>query len=111
MKPNAFQRLKYSGEFYNFVIEEKGSEIEINYFYSGNIALMTDLDDNQRLNVKTKEPIPIGSLIRNIKDANGNLVLDDMIWQTQSLSPVFDVFNNIIFYRSRASKFQGDLNV
>lgn len=110
MQPNAFKRFKYSGEYYKFVVEENGTEPVIKFFYGGILSLSADLDDNQRVNVISKEPLPIGSLIANIKDANDNLVLDDMIWQIQTLIPVFDNFNNIVFYRSRASKYQGQIN-
>ena len=109
MKPNAFQRYKYSGDYYQFVIDEVGDTINIEYFYSGVIYLQADLDDNQRMTFKTDEPLPIGSLVANIKDANGDLILDDMVWRVETLSPVFNPFNSIENYRSRASKYQGEL--
>lgn len=109
MQPNAFQRYKYSAEYYRFVVEEKGTELDISYFLGGTVFMSLDLDDNQRVTIKTEEPLPIGTLIRNIRDSKNNLVLDDMVWQTQTLTPVVDNFNNIVFYRSRASKYQGEL--
>jgi hypothetical protein len=63
------------------------------------------------LTIKTEEPIAIGCLIANIKDTDGNLILDDQIWQVTTLVPVFNAFNAIESYRSRATKFQGELNV
>lgn len=111
MKPHGFLKYKYSGEYYKFVVIENGTDIEIEYYASGTVSFRLDIDDNQRLTLKTEEPLPIGSLIANIRDSSNNLVLDDMVWQTQTLSPILDVFNNIVFYRSRASMFQGELNV
>lgn len=111
MNPNGFERYKYSGDFYNFVVEEIGDQINVEYFYAGKIFLKADLDDNQRITFKTEEPLPIGSLVANVKDSNGNLILDDLIWQISTLSPVFSPFNSIQFYRSRATVFQGELNV
>ena len=110
MKPNAFQRYKYSGDFYNFVVNEVGDTIGVEYYLDGKIFLQADLDDNQRMTFRTDEPLPIGSLVANIRDANGDLVLDDMIWQVSTLSPVFNPFNSIENYRSRATKYQGQIN-
>lgn len=111
MNPNAFKRYKYSADFYNFLVEEVGDDIKVNYFYAGKIFLTADLDDNQRITFFSKEPLPIGSLVANVKDARGDLILDDLIWQIATLSPIFDVFNSIQNYRSRATVFQGELNV
>jgi hypothetical protein len=108
MRPNAFQRYKYSGEYYKFVLIENGTEVDVEFYFSKNILLVADLDDNQRLTLKFKEPIPVGSLIANIKDSNNELILDDTVWQTQSLTPVFNVFNSVDYYRSRAIPFQED---
>jgi hypothetical protein len=95
MKPNAFSRYKYSGSFYNFVVEEIGEDINIKYFYSGEIFLSADLDDNQRITFKTQEPLPIGSVVSKIKDSNGVLILDDLSWQISTLSPVLNTFNTL----------------
>lgn len=111
MKLNAFQRYKYSADFYNFVIKEVGDTINVEYYFSGTVFLQADLDNNQRLTVRTDEPLPIGSLVANIKDSNGDLILDDMIWRIETLAPVFSPFNAIENYRSRATKYQGELNV
>lgn len=111
MKPNAFLRFKYSGEYYKFVVYDQGDEAQIDYYYGGIVSLTVDLDDNQRVTFKTEEPLPIGSLIANVKDSNGNLILDDVVWQIQTLAPVMNNFNSVAYYRSRAIKYQGELDV
>lgn len=111
MKSNAYTRNKFSGELYKFVVGNKGKTVTVDYYFAGIVALTAGLDDNQRLSIRTDEPIAIGCLIANIKDADGNLILDDQVWQVTTLSPVFNAFNTIESYRSRATKFQGELNV
>jgi hypothetical protein len=109
MKPMGFSRHKYSGDLYKFVIEQIGDTEETNYYFVGKISLTASLDDNQRLIIKTDEPIQIGSLIKDIRDSDGNLILDDMTWQVSNLSPLLNAFNTLDSFRLRAVKFQGTI--
>lgn len=109
MKPMSYTRYKYSGQLYKFVEENIGDTTNIRYYYVGDIALTAGLDDNQRMTIKTGEPIQTGSLIANIKDVDGTLILDDTIWQVSVIVPVLNAFNSIDSYRLRATRFQGEL--
>jgi hypothetical protein len=111
MKPSAYSRNKFSGDLYKFTVTNVGKTPKVDYYFAGTLTLTADLDSNQRLTLKTDEPVAIGCLVANIKDRNGNLILDDQIWQITTLNPVFNAFNSIENYRSRATKFQGELNV
>lgn len=109
MQPMAYGRHKYSGELYKFVRETVGSNSTVKYYFSRSIALTAGVDKSGRMTIKTDEPIALGSLIANIKDANGNPILDDMIWQVNGLEPILNAFSNIESYRLRAVKFQGTI--
>jgi hypothetical protein len=109
MKPMAYNRHKYSGELYKFVREQIGDTEEVKYYYVGKIALTAGIDATQRIVINTDESIQIGSLIANISDSDGNLILDDMIWQVSNISPVLNAFNAIDSYKLRAFKFQGQV--
>jgi hypothetical protein len=109
MKPMAYDRHKYSGELYKFVREAVGDTSEIKYYYVGNISLTAGLSLTGRMTIRTEEPISIGSLIKNIKDADGNLILDDAIWQISNLQPILNAFNIVNEYRLTAIKFQGEI--
>jgi hypothetical protein len=108
MQPGAFKRYKFSGEHYKFVREQVGSTSRIKYYFSDNILLTAGLDANNRMIIKSDRPIMIGELIRNIKDANNDLILDDMIWQISSLQPTLNAFNTIDSYTMRAIKYSGE---
>lgn len=110
MKSNAFRRHKYSADLYKFVIKDVGDEPVIEYYFVNSVSLTVVIDDNNRVTVKSEEPFPIGCLLSGIKDADGNLVLDDMIWSVQTLVPVLSPFNTVESYRSRLTKYQGDFN-
>jgi len=107
MQPMAYGRHKYSGELYKFVRETVGSTSTVKYYFSRSISLTAGVDKSGRMTIKTDEPVALGSLIANIKDANGDLILDDMIWQVNGLEPILNAFSNIESYRLRAVKFQG----
>lgn len=107
MKPAAFIRYKYSGDFYKFVREVVGDTTTVKYYYVGNIALSAGIDTAGRLSIRCDQPIPIGCLIANIKDADNNLILDDQVWQISSLQPVLNSFNTIESYQMKTVKFQG----
>ena len=47
--------------------------------------------------------------LQYIKDSNGNLILDDAIWQISGLEPILNAFNTIEGYRMKAVKYQGTL--
>jgi hypothetical protein len=107
MQPASFIRYKYSGDFYKFVREVVGDTTTIKYYYVGNIAISAGIDTAGRLSIRSDQPIPIGCLIANIKDADGNLILDDQVWQISSLQPVLNSFNTIESYQMKTVKFQG----
>lgn len=109
MKPMAYDRHKYSGELYKFVRETIGDTSEVKYYYVNNISLTAGLSLTGRMTIRTEEPIAVGSLIKNIKDANGNLILDDTIWQISNLQPILNAFNLVSEYRLTAVKFQGQI--
>lgn len=109
MQPAAFIRYKYSGDFYKFVREVVGDTTTVKYYFVGNIAISAGIDTAGRLSVRCDQPLPIGTLIANIKDADGNLILDDQVWQISSLQPVLNSFNTIESYQMKTVKFQGTL--
>ena len=109
MRTLGFQRHKYSGEFYKFVREIIGDTETIKYYFVGNIGLSAGIDINGKLIIRSEQPIPIGSLIANIKDADGKLILDDTVWQTSSLQPVLNSFNTLEQYTMKTVKYQGTL--
>jgi hypothetical protein len=109
MQPSAFTRYKYSGEYYKFVTETVGDTTNTKYYFVGNLALKFGLNANNQSIIKCDQPLPIGSLIANIKDANGNLILDDMVWQISLLQPVVNAFGTIDSYTMKAVKYQGTI--
>lgn len=109
MKPLAYQRNKYSGELYKFVIDTVGDTTTTNYYFAGNLAITAGIDKTGKMTIRCDQPIQIGSLIANIKDSNNNLILDDAIWQISNLEPILNAFNNVESYRMRAVKYQGTL--
>lgn len=109
MKPLAYTRHKYSGEFYKYVRETVGDTSTLKYYFVGNVLLTAGIDKTGRMVIRTDQPIAVGSLISNIKDSNGNLILDDTTWQISNLEPILNAFNNVEGYRLRAVKFQGTI--
>lgn len=107
MKPLAYTRYKYSGEYYKFVREDIGDTSTLKYYFVGNIAIIAGIDANNKLTIRCEQPIPIGSLIANIKDSDGSLILDDSVWQISSLQPVLNAFNTIEHYTMKTVKYQG----
>lgn len=109
MKPLAYTRHKYSGDFYKYVREFTGTTSTLKYYFVGNVLLTAGIDKTGRMTIRLDQPIAVGSLIANIKDSNGNLILDDTIWQISNLEPVLNAFNNVESYRLRAVKYQGTI--
>ena len=109
MKPMGYNRHKYSAELYKFVRETVGDTSTIKYYYVGNIALTAGLGLTGRMTIRTDEPIAVGSVVSKIKDAAGNLILDDTAWQISALEPVLNAFSTIESYRLKAVIFQGQL--
>jgi hypothetical protein len=109
MKPAAFLRYKYSGEFYKFVRKNVGTTSTVEYYFVDNIALSVGIDTAGRLSIRCDQPLPVGSLVANIKDADGNLILDDQVWQISTLKPVLNSFNSIESYQMKTTKYQGNL--
>lgn len=109
MRSMAYSRHKFSGELYKFVRETVGDTSTLSYYLAGNIAVTAGLDIAGKMTIRSDEPIQIGWLIANIKDVDGNLILDQTIWQVTNLEPVMSAFNTIDSYRTRAVKFQGTI--
>jgi len=109
MRTLGFQRHKYSGELYKFVREIVGDTETVKYYFAGNLALSAGIDVNGKLTIRSEQPIAIGSLVANIKDSDGNLILDDMVWQISSLQPVLNSFNTVEQYTMKTVKYQGTL--
>jgi hypothetical protein len=109
MQPAAFNRHKYSGKLYKFVIKQIGSNQVAEYYFSKTIQLTAGIDQGQRLNIVTDEPMLIGYLIADIKDRSNNPIFGDMIWQISTANPLLNAFGNVDAYKSRATKYQGSL--
>ena len=109
MKPLAYTRYKYSGEYYKFVREDIGNTSKVEYYFVGNVAIIAGIDPNGKLIIRCEHPLPIGSLVANIKDSDGKLILDDSIWQISSLQPVLNAFNTVEHYTMKTVKYQGTL--
>ena len=109
MKPLAYTRHKYSGELYKFVRSAVGSTSSVSYYFVGNIFLTAGLAKTGQLTIRSDQPVAIGSLIANIKDSTGNLILDDTVLQISALEPVLNAFNNVEGYRMSAVKYQGTI--
>jgi hypothetical protein len=109
MKPAAYQRHKYSADLYKFVVKKVGSEEIVEYYFANTVALTAGIDQNQRLNIVTDEPMVIGNLLSNIKDRQNVSILGDMVWQISTAIPMLNAFGNVDSYKSRAVKYQGDI--
>lgn len=109
MKPRAYSRHKYSGELYKSVLKSTGDTLTTSYYFVGNISFTVGLNVNAKVVILADQPYPMQSLIANIKDANGNLILDDQIWQINGLLPIMNAFNTIEEYRMGLIKYQGTL--
>jgi hypothetical protein len=51
----------------------------------------------------------IGFLLANIKDRQSTPILGDMVWQISTSTPLLNAFGNVESYKSRAIKFQGEI--
>jgi hypothetical protein len=109
MKSMAYNRHKFSGQLYKFVRETVGDTSSLKYYLTNSLAITAGLDIAGKMTIRSDEPIQIGWLIADIKDANGNPILDDTVWQVTNLEPVMSAFNTIDSYRVRAVKFQGTI--
>lgn len=107
MKPMTIARHKFSGELYKFVRETIGSTSELKYYFAKNVKLTAGLDTANRMTIRCDEPLAIGFLIKDVKDADGSLILGDTIWQINSVQPVLNAFNTIESYTMKAVKYQG----
>jgi hypothetical protein len=109
MKPMTIARHKFSAELYKFVRRQVGSNSQIEYYFSKPINLTAGLDQSNKMTIRSDEPLAIGFLIKDIKDANGNLILGDSVWQISTLQPILNAFNTIESYLMKAVKYQGTL--
>jgi len=109
MKSMTISRHKFNGELYKFVRRTIGTESVLEYYFSKQIKLTAGIDRNNRMTIRCNEPLAIGFVIKDIKDANGNLILSESSWQISSLQPVLNAFNTIESYVMKAEKYQGTL--
>lgn len=109
MKPMTIARHKFSAELYKFIREETGSTNTLNYFFSKKIAITAGLDQNNKMTIRSDEPLAVGFILKDIRDANGELILSDSAWQISSVQPVLNAFNTIESYNMKAVKYQGTL--
>jgi hypothetical protein len=109
MQPGAYSRHKYSAELYKFVRETVCDTSTLKYYFVGMFFLTAGINKTGQMTIRAEEPLQIGSLLKDIKDANGNLILDNSIWQISNLEPVMNAFNTIESYKMRAVKFQGTI--
>jgi hypothetical protein len=109
MKTMTVSRNKFSGELYKFLRKPVGSGSVLEYYFSKNINITAGLDPSNKMTIRCDEPLALGFLIKDIRDANGNLILSDSIWQISTVLPVLNAFNTIESYVMKAVKFQGTL--
>jgi len=109
MKPMGYERYKYSGDVYKYVRKIVGDTSELKYYFAGSISIRVGTDKTQRTIIHSEEPLELGTIISNIKDANGNLILENTNWQINNLQPIFNAFGTVESYRMAATKYQGTL--
>lgn len=109
MKPMTIARHKFSGDLYKFVRKQVGSNSVVEYHYAKRINITAGLDQNNKMTIRCDEPLAIGFVINNIRDANGELILSDSAWQISTVQPVLNAFNTVESYIMKAVKYQGEL--
>lgn len=109
MKSIGFQRYKYSGDVYKFVTDAEGMTSTKKYYFAGKISLTIGIDRTQKMVIRCEQPFALGTLISNIKDTNGNQILDDTVWQISNLQPILNAFGSLESYRMTCVKFQGTI--
>lgn len=109
MKATAYTRYKYSGELYKYVTKQVGDDQIQEYYFTGVVPLKAIVDFSGQLRLQCPQSIPVGSVINNIKDSNGQLLLEGQPWEITGLEPIVNAFNAIEEYRLRAIKFAGEL--
>lgn len=109
MKPRAFSRHKYSADLYKFVVKTVGSDEIVEFYFANTITLTAGVDQNQRLNLTTDEPMALGYVLLNIKDREQTPIFGDMAWQISTSSPILNAFGNVEAYKSKAIKYQGEI--
>jgi hypothetical protein len=107
MRPMAYQRYKYTGNVYKFYGKEVGKTTVQQYYFANKINCSLNLKDISKLMLKASEPLSIGTIITDLTDANGDLVLDDMQFQVIGLQPVFNCFNTVEEYSMKLAKWTG----
>jgi hypothetical protein len=109
MKPMTISRHKFSGELYKFVIRSVGSDEILEHYFSKTLMLTAGIGSDNRMTIRCDEPLALGSLIANIKDSSGNLILSDSVWQISGLQPVLNAFNTLDSYVMKAVRYTGTL--
>jgi hypothetical protein len=90
-------------------VSKWNTELQIarDHYFSKKIQISLGTDRTDRITIFAKEPLPLFSELRNIKDAGGNIVLKDGIWRIKSASPVLNAFNKTEGYRMTAELYSG----
>lgn len=109
MRPLAYTRYKYSGQSYKSVLSTTGTTETVSFYFVGNVSLNIGMNKTGRMIATCDQPLPIASLIADIKDSNNNLILDQTVWQISSLQPVLNAFGNVEEYRMTLIKYQGTI--
>lgn len=109
MRANAFIKHKSSGELYKYTTKQVGQNTEESYYYVGNVFITAGMDKFGNMTISSDTNIPASSVIKNIKDIDGNLILDDTAWLINITTPSVDSFNSVSGYLSYASEFTGTL--
>jgi hypothetical protein len=82
-------------------------QVSREHYFSKKIAISLGSDRTDRMTIFAKEPLPLFSELRNIRDAAKNIVLKDGIWRIKSASPVLNAFNKTEGYRMTAELYSG----
>jgi hypothetical protein len=109
MKTTGYQRYKYTGDLYKFVREVIGDTSTLKYYFAGTVTLIAGIDKTQRMIIRSEQPFALGTIISNIKDATGSLILENTNWQINNLQPILNSFGVVESYRMTAIKYQGTL--
>lgn len=109
MKTSAFIRYRHSADVYKSVLTQIGDSESASYYFAGRINLIAGMNSQARMIIRCEQPFALGTLFANLKDNKSSLILDDIVWQVNSLQPVVDAFGNVEEYRMSVIKYQGTI--
>jgi hypothetical protein len=98
MKPLAYIRHKYTGDFYKYVRETVGDTSTLKYYFVGNVALTAGIDKTGRMTIRTDQPVAVGSLIANIKVLIAEIKID---WKTGDENRTLELIFKLILELAR----------